>query len=143
MKNLESASSITAGPAPEQLWFLLGGRDLEMVAIRELLDEIASQEFRDRVTELQVTFLKFCSRSWFAEVSNQLQADEIFRWWRDVVGNQRLFEEVDAAHERVYTALTEHHARSIAWYSFSATVLNVFVAIVALVIAIVALVKHP
>src|SRR5262249_3584099 len=57
--------------------------------------ELADPAFREKVVVLQMTFLKFRSRSWFAEVSNQLQGGELFAWWSQRLGSDKLFREVD------------------------------------------------
>ncbi|MBV9121779.1 MAG: hypothetical protein JO112_00285 [Planctomycetes bacterium] len=76
-------------------------------------EELGDRGFREKVAALQMTFLKFRSRSWFTEVSNQLQGGELFTFWSGRMGTEKLFHEVDATSQRLYEALAEHEGRSL------------------------------
>lgn len=75
--------------------------------------EFSNVIFRERVTYLQGTFLKFRTRSWFSEVSNQTQGHELFSWWEKLLGNELLFRQVDEASQRLYAALAEYETREL------------------------------
>jgi hypothetical protein len=53
-------------------------------------------EKRAAITRVQERMVDFRSRYWFREVSTQLQGQEIFRWWSDLLENEELFQQVSA-----------------------------------------------
>lgn len=77
-------------------------------------EEWGNVAFRRRVTFLQMTFLKFRTRAWFTEVSNQLQGRELFTWWGGLLGTEALFQQVDDASQRLYSGLAEYETRELA-----------------------------
>jgi hypothetical protein len=66
--------------------------------VTEFANTPAGQESQRRLYEAQQWLLQdltdFVSRFYFIEVSNQLQALEIFKLWRDQLGIERLYDEV-------------------------------------------------
>jgi hypothetical protein len=50
--------------------------------------------FRTRVQRLQIDLLDFISRYWFTEISNQVQARELFALWSKHLGTQELYQDV-------------------------------------------------
>lgn len=106
---------------------------------RELLDE----RLREHVTALQTTFLKFVSRAWFSEVSNQLQGQELFRLWSERLGNAGLFHEVDAMNDEMYSTLAERDNRMMTRINLFVAVLALLVSAGSLVISLVALSRSP
>lgn len=50
--------------------------------------------FRDLMRDLQERFLAFTQRCWFTNVSNQLQAREMYARWRAQIGTEALCQEV-------------------------------------------------
>ncbi len=69
--------------------------------------ELRDAAFRKRVAELQLTLLKFKSRSWFTEVTNQLQGQELYDHWIKQLGIQELFRHVDETSDSLHSALIE------------------------------------
>lgn len=82
-------------------------------ALREIEHdcEFQAPHFRDKVSDLQQTFLKFRSRTWFTEVSNQLQGQELFAWWSRLLKNADLFAQVDAGCQGLHATLAEAESR--------------------------------
>lgn len=58
--------------------------------------------FRHAVRSLREDLLNFTHRFWFTGVSNQLQAREIYEWWRGRLGVQTIYDEVMEEAERAY-----------------------------------------
>jgi len=87
-------------------------------AIKDLSGEEPSQElqnsdFRKHVEEIQMGFLKFRSRAFFPEVSNQLQAQELWKFWFDHLNTEVLFEAVDGTSHRLTDVLAENETRQL------------------------------
>jgi hypothetical protein len=72
-------------------------------------EELRHKPLLKRVREIQWDFQKFRSRSYFPEVTNQLQGQELFRFWYDHLGTKNLFDLVDTTSQRLHHALAEHH----------------------------------
>jgi hypothetical protein len=87
---------------------------IKLLEKKSIGDELFDQAFRDGVEKIQHRFLKFRSRTFYAEVSNQLQGGELFRWWFDMLETQRLFDLVDSNSERLTTVLAERESRGLA-----------------------------
>ena len=77
-------------------------------------EELRDPKFRKELEEVQMGFLKFRSRAYFPEVSNQLQARELWAFWFRHLNTQVLFEQVDATSQRMTDVLSEHENREIA-----------------------------
>jgi hypothetical protein len=97
--------------------------------------EFGDREFRARITYLQMTFLKFRSRCWFSEVSNQLQGGELFAWWSQLLGNEDLFKKVDESAQRLYTGLAEYESRQLARAAFIGLPLSISVGVFGLLLS--------
>ena len=93
---------------------------LRLIAGKRPQNELRNPEFRDRIRDLQMTFLKFRSRSWFAEVSSQLQGQELFDLWRRQLRTQDLFDQVEGACGSLHSALIEHESRGLSLAAFVA-----------------------
>ena len=65
----------------------------------------AMREFKRTVESLQLEFLRFRSRYWFAEVSNQLQGREMFDLWKTQLNTPDLFRDVSADIEAAVSVL--------------------------------------
>lgn len=78
---------------------------------RKFSSELGHRGFQDRAEEIQHRFLKFRGRAFFSEVSNQLQGQELFRLWFEVLETQRLFDQVDSFSQRLATVLGERESR--------------------------------
>ncbi len=76
-------------------------------------EELQDEKFRKHVEDIQMKFLKFRSRSYFSEVSNQMQAQELFRFWFDHLNSKPLFDQVDATSQRLTSVLAESETRSL------------------------------
>ncbi|MEO8164583.1 MAG: hypothetical protein ABI619_04230, partial [Betaproteobacteria bacterium] len=83
------------------------------LAGKSLGDELDSPEFRKRQETIQHRFLKFRSRAFFPEVTNQLQGRELFQLWFDVLETRQLFDQVDSTSERMTTVLAERESRQL------------------------------
>lgn len=55
--------------------------------------------FRAKIERIRQEWLRFRSRYWFPEISNQVQGRELFNLWSDQLGNKRLFDEMTASIE--------------------------------------------
>ena len=71
-------------------------------------DEKSEYAWRVGIRKLQHKFLKFRTRSYFIEVSNQMQGKDLFRLWFDRLGTQALFDRVAQTSAEVYEALENH-----------------------------------
>jgi hypothetical protein len=81
---------------------------------KPISEELADPGFRKHIEEIQHRFLKFRTRMFFPEVSNQLQGKELFRMWFDTLETERLFALVDTASERLTSVLAERESRQLA-----------------------------
>ena len=66
------------------------------------------------IRRLQRRFLKFRTRSYFTEVSNQIQGKDLFRLWYEQLGTKALFDRVSATNAEVYEALENHEMKELA-----------------------------
>ena len=87
-------------------------------AIKDLVgegphQELQNEKFRKHVEEIQMGFLKFRSRAFFPEVSNQLQAQELWKFWVDHLNTKVLFEQVDGTSHRLTDVLAESETRHL------------------------------
>jgi hypothetical protein len=104
--------------------------------------EFANAEFRNRVTYIQMTFLKFRSRAWFTEVSNQLQGRELFAWWAKLLGTEAMFKHVDETSQRLYEALSEYETRQLTGVAAVGVPVTVGLTTATFVITIIGLIKE-
>ena len=77
-------------------------------------DDFSNPAWAQRIRTLQRRFLKFRTRSYFTEVSNQVQGKDLFRLWYDRLGTQALFDRVSATNSEVYAALENHEMKELA-----------------------------
>jgi hypothetical protein len=87
-------------------------------ASRDLVGHSTSVEFRDpawrkKVRLLLHRFLKFRSRSYFTEVSNQIQGKELFDLWTEQLGTPALFERVADLSAQFYEVLEDKETREL------------------------------
>jgi len=77
-------------------------------------DSQSRQEFRDEVREILERLLHFTHRYWFTEVSNQVQAKELFDWWSKHLGSRKLFDRVmkEAQDAHQYLDLEEQRSQT-------------------------------
>jgi hypothetical protein len=90
-------------------------------ALAEVAKELAGDArenrerlWRDRIRQVQHRFLKFRTRAYFTEVSNQIQGKELFRFWFERLGTAELFQRVAASSADVYQALEDYEAKELA-----------------------------
>ncbi|NBO93469.1 MAG: hypothetical protein EBV06_14330 [Planctomycetia bacterium] len=76
-------------------------------------EELNNAKFRKHVEELQMRFLKFRTRAYFPEVSNQLQAQELWLLIFNHLNTKVLFEVVDSTSERLTGVLAENETRQL------------------------------
>jgi hypothetical protein len=84
------------------------------LAARPGAADYSSPAWAERIRTLQQRFLKFRTRSYFTEVSNQVQGKDLFRLWYDRLGTQALFDRVSATNTEVYQALENHEMKELA-----------------------------
>ena len=84
------------------------------LAGRRSIDEYANPAWRDRIRRLQQRFLKFRTRSYFTEVSNQIQPKDLFRIWTGHLGTADLFARVSATNSEMYEAIEGHEVKELA-----------------------------
>ena len=77
-------------------------------------DDYSNPAWAERIRSLQRRFLKFRTRSYFTEVSNQIQGKDLFRLWFGQLGTQVLFDRVSATNSEVYQALENHEMKELA-----------------------------
>ncbi len=70
-------------------------------ALAEAAEELHKEDpdgdmrlFREKVVTLQKEFLRFRTRYWFAEISNQIQGRELFEMWKKHLNTVALFDDV-------------------------------------------------
>jgi len=61
---------------------------------RSDVEDARYRAFRDKVSTIQGEMLRFRSRYWFTEVSNQVQAKALFELWMKHLGTRELFTQV-------------------------------------------------
>ena len=83
------------------------------LAGRRSIDEYANPAWRDRIRRLQQRFLKFRTRSYFTEVSNQIQPKDLFRLWTGHLGTADLFARVSATNGEMYEAIEGHEVKEL------------------------------
>lgn len=110
-------------------------------AIKELKgmsprEELEDDNFRLTIESLQLTFLKFVSRAWFSEVSNQLQGQELFQWWSGLLGNRRLFAEVGGMYQAMHNAITDSEDRRLSRNMAVTGIISAIIAVIAIVVAL-------
>ncbi|MFO0902141.1 MAG: hypothetical protein U0939_04025 [Pirellulales bacterium] len=76
--------------------------------------ESPERDCRDKIRSLQHRFLKFRTRSYFTEVSHQIQGQELFAFWLEHLRTHDLFERVSQTNSEVYEALENFEMREIA-----------------------------
>lgn len=57
-------------------------------------DKHSRQAFREDVSDILERLLHFTHRYWFTEISNQIQAKELFNLWSQHLGSRELFERI-------------------------------------------------
>lgn len=85
----------------------------KMLADRKTEAEFSDEEWRTRIRVIQHRFLKFRTRSYFTEVSNQIQGKDLFAFWFDHLGTAALFDRIAATNSEVYEALETFEARQM------------------------------
>jgi len=76
----------------------------KMARLGDGADHAPKIDWWDCLRELQHRFLKFRTRSYFTEVSNQIQGKDLFRFWYDRLGTRELFDRVAQTSAEVYQA---------------------------------------
>lgn len=87
--------------------------------------ELSHAGFRERISYLQMTFLKFRNRAWFSEVSNQVQGQELYALWRRNLALDELCRHVDEGTQRLYAALAEYETRLLSRTAFRGLALTI------------------
>lgn len=98
--------------------------------------EMDNSPFLTRIQTLQMTYLKFLARAWFSEVSNQLQGQELFRWWSGMLGNDRLFQEVDAINDEIHSAMNNRYNQRLSEHGMLWSIGGWVVAVASLFVAV-------
>ena len=98
---------------------LLYFEDAMAALARDLSNRSTEEEFSDpvwrqKVRNLLQRFLKFRTRSYFTEVSNQVQGRELFTLWIERLGTPALFRSVAETADRIYQTLEDHEAKELA-----------------------------
>jgi hypothetical protein len=120
---------------------LLKFKDDLAEAVKLLRDEKSEQEllnseYADRVRHVLKSFLKFRSRSWFTEVSNQLQGAELYAWWSERMGVERLFREVESLTETSHDVLLNERVLNLTDKSYRGSLVALFVSALSLIASI-------
>ena len=77
-------------------------------------EERREKAWRERIRVAQHRFLKFRTRSFFTEVSNQIQGKELFRLWYERLGTEALLQQVSGVSTDVYQTLEDFEAKELA-----------------------------
>jgi len=76
-------------------------------------EEFLDPTWRKKVRVLLQRFLKFRTRSYFTEVSNQIQGKDLFALWTTQLGTAKLFESVADTCDHLYQALEAFEERQL------------------------------
>jgi hypothetical protein len=73
---------------------MLSDRLVDALNRLEIRDPESIKRFKRAIRQLKEIFLRFTHRYWFHEVSDQVQARELYRMCREYLGTERLYAEV-------------------------------------------------
>ena len=85
----------------------------KMLAGYDAASEAEHRQYRERMNTVQMEFLKFRSRSYFPEMTNQLQGQELNRMWHTHLGIKELFEQVDRTCDQINEVFTQRAAERL------------------------------
>lgn len=83
------------------------------LAGRKTRDEPGHRGYRDSLNDLQMQFIKFRSRSYFPDLTNQLQGQELNRLWFKHLDIQALFDQVDRTCDQINEVFTQRAAERL------------------------------
>ena len=77
-------------------------------------DAKSTLEFQREVRQYLEVFLRFTHRYWFHEISNQIQARDLFKMWSKHLGNDELYAEVREEVQDINNYLDSRRAKKLA-----------------------------
>jgi len=86
----------------------------KMLARLNPKSEATNETYRERMNLVQMQFLKFRSRSYFPEITNQLQGEEMNRMWHTHLRIRELFEAVDRTCDQINEVFTQRASERLA-----------------------------
>jgi len=72
-----------------------------LMILDRLSEAVKEEPDRNKIKEIHEDMLRFSNRYWFPEISNHLQARELFQLWSEQLGAQKLFERVNGELQKV------------------------------------------
>lgn len=85
----------------------------KMLAGHSAASESEHRDYRDKLFAVQMQFIKFRSRSYFPEMTNQLQGQELNRLWHTHLGIRELFDQVDRTCDQINEVYTQKAAERL------------------------------
>ncbi len=76
--------------------------------------ESENEQYRKHMNRVQMEFLKFRSRSYFPDVTNQQQGQEMNRLWHNHLGIRDLFQQVDQSCDQINEVFTQRVSEGLA-----------------------------
>lgn len=110
---------------------------VKLLRDEETRRELLNSEYADRVRHVLKSFLKFRSRSFFTEVSNQLQGAELHAWWSEQVGVERLFREVETLAKTCHDVLHNERSGQLSENSYKLAIGAFLIAVVSLIVSLI------
>jgi hypothetical protein len=98
--------------------------------------ELLNTAYVDKSRQVLKSFLKFRSRCWFEEVSNQMQGAEIYDWWSEQMGVDRLFKEVETLADSVHRVLMTERNTDNAGKGLQIAIVALIVSIISLIVTL-------
>jgi Mg2+ and Co2+ transporter CorA len=92
----------------------------------EVGDADSIREFKRAIRQIKEIFLRFTHRYWFHEVSDQVMAKSLYRSCHELIGTDRLYEEIRDEVEEMNTYLDSDSLRRQANMVIRLTVVTIF-----------------
>ena len=83
------------------------------MALDDDVDSKEERRWQKHLTKIQNRFLKFRTRCYFTEVSNHVQAKDLFSMWFELLGTERLFERVSQTSNEVYEVVENREVKQL------------------------------
>jgi hypothetical protein len=100
---------------------LLSFEDELAESAKTLAGRAPDAEMKDwaaNIREVQKRFLKFRTRSYFTEASNQIQGKELFQFWLNHLGTEKLFDQASSTIAEVHEVLENYEMKQLSEAQF-------------------------
>jgi len=97
------------------------------------------QVSQEKISEVLKNLLRLTHRYWFTELSNQMQAKQLFDWWSEHLGNRKLFDQVMKEAQDAYQYLEmaeQRHQTKVQQHQTEMTVRLTVLATIGLVVGL-------